>query len=335
MIWLTWRQFRLQALVAAAALAALAIGFGLTGPHLTSLYTQTCGTGDCSGAHLQQFLTAMKADGAYPLLYFAGGAVMYLAPLIIGVFWGAPLIARELQSGTHRLAWNQSVTRGRWLLVKLAVTGLVAMAFAGLAGLMLTWWAGPIDKAGGFPVGISQLSRFQPIIFGTRGIVPIGATAFAFTLGVATGLFIQHVIPAMAVTLGLFAAALVAMPLWVSPHLITPAEYTHRITANLTTMQMASNGEINDPVTSMPGAWILSDQVTTPAGQVFQLPDVAACQTGTQQQCDAWLASQPLRQHVSYQPANRYWLFQWYETGIWLAISLALSAGCLWKIKTL
>jgi hypothetical protein len=122
MIWLTWRQFRLQALVAAAALAALAIGFGLTGPHLTSLYTQTCGTGDCSGAHLQQFLTAMKADGAYPLLYFAGGAVMYLAPLIIGVFWGAPLIARELQSGTHRLAWNQSVTRGRWLLVKLAVT---------------------------------------------------------------------------------------------------------------------------------------------------------------------------------------------------------------------
>ena len=333
MIWLTWRQFRLQAVAAAAALAALTIGYGLTGPHLASLYTQTCGTGTCRGAHLQQFLAAMKADSAYPILYFAGSAVMYLAPLIIGVFWGAPLIARELETGTHRLAWNQSITRRRWLLVKLTVTALAAATFAGLAGLALSWWAAPIDKAGGFPVGISQLSRFQPIIFGTCGIVPISAAALAITLGVTTGLLTRRVIPAMALTLGLFATALAAMPLWISPHLITPAQYTHPVTASLTTMQITSNGQINDPVTTMPGAWILSDQVITPVGQVFELPHVAACQTGTQQQCDAWLASQPLRQRVRYQPVSRYWPFQWYETAIWLAMALALSAGCLWKIK--
>jgi CheY-like chemotaxis protein len=277
----------------------------------------------------------MKANAVYPLLYFAGAAVIYLAPLIIGIFWGAPMVAREIETGTFRLTWNQSITRTRWLMVKLAIAGLAAMTFAGLASLMVTWWASPIDAAGGFPVGISQLSRFQPEIFGARGIVPIGAAALAFTLGVTAGTLIRRMLPAMAVTLGLFAAALVAMPLWVSPHLITPAQYTHPITANLVTMQMTGDGQINDPVTTMPGAWILSDQVITKTGQVFVLPSIPACQTGTQQQCDAWLASQPLRQHVSYQPASRYWLFQWFETAIWLAISLALTAACRWRIKTL
>ncbi len=72
--------------------------------------------------------------GGYPLLYFAGGAVMYLTPLIIGAFWGAPMIARELEAGTHRLAWNQSVARDRWLLAKLGIGGLAAMVFAGPGG---------------------------------------------------------------------------------------------------------------------------------------------------------------------------------------------------------
>jgi hypothetical protein len=332
MMWLTWRQFRLQALVAVAALAALGLALGLTGPNLARLYAQTCGTSrSCTAA----FLSLVRADGTYPLLYFAGAAVMYLAPLLIGIFWGAPMVARELENGTFRLAWNQSVTRGRWLAVKLALTGLAAMAFAGVASVMVTWWARPIDRAGGFPVGLSQLSRFQPEIFGARGIAPVGAAALAFTLGVTAGTLIRRILPAMAVTLGVFAVALVAMPLWISPHLVPPQQLTRPITASLATMQVTGNGELNDPVTSMPGAWILSDQVVTAKGSVFVLPTVPACQDGTQQQCDAWLARQSLRQHVTYQPASRYWLFQWLETAIWLVIALALAAVSRWRITTL
>ena len=78
----------------------------------------------------------------------------------------------------------------------------------------------------------------------------------------------------MAVTLAVFAAALVAMPLWISPHLITPAQYTRPVVANLTTMQMTSSGQFNDPVTSLPGAWILTDQIITAEGKVFSLPQV-------------------------------------------------------------
>ena len=138
----------------------------------------------------------------------------------------------------------------------------------------------------------------------------------------------------MAVTLGLFAALLVAMPLTVSPHLITAAQYTRPVTASLTTMAVSGNGQLNDPVKDMPGGWILTDQIITKSGSVFVLPDVPACQTGTQAQCDAWLAAQPLRQHVVYQPASRYWAYQILETSIWLAIAAALSALCLRRIRS-
>ena len=325
MTWLAWRQSRLQFLIAAAALALIALAYGLTASGLNHLYAEY-------GAHPAAFLAQVRTGG-YPVLYFAGGAVMYLTPLVIGAFWGAPMIARELEAGTHRLTWNQSVTRTRWLLVKIAIGGGAAMLFAGIAGLLLSWWAGPIDQVGGFPVGTSQLSRFEPIVFGTRGIVPIGAAALAFMIGVTAGLLVRRTIPAMGVTLAVFAAALVAMPLWISPHLITPAQYTRPVVANLTTMEMTSSGQLNNPVTSLPGAWILTDQIITAQGKVFSLPQVPACQTGTQAQCGAYLAKQPLRQHVVYQPASRYWAFQVLETVLWLAIALALAGFCTWRIR--
>ena len=325
MTWLAWRQSRLQFLIAACALLLLTLAFALTEPGLSRLSAEY-------GAHPAAFLARVQTGG-YPVLYFAGGAVMYLTPLVIGAFWGAPMIARELEAGTHRLTWNQSVTRTRWLLVKIAIGGGAAMLFAGIAGLLLSWWAGPIDRAGGFPVGTSQLSRFAPIVFGTRGIVPIGAAALAFMIGVTAGLLVRRTIPAMGLTLAVFAAALVAMPLWISPHLITPAQYTRPVVANLTTMQMSSSGQLNDPVKSLPGAWILTDQIITAQGKVFSLPQVPACQTGTQSQCDAYLAKQPLRQHVVYQPASRYWTFQILEAFIWLAIAAALAAFCTWRIR--
>jgi ABC-type multidrug transport system permease subunit len=119
----------------------------------------------------------MRSDAVYPLLYFAGGAAVYLTPALIGIFWGAPLVTRELEAGTLRLTWNQSVTRTRWMAAKLALIGLVAMATAGLLSLMVTWWSGPIDQAGGFPVTMGQLSRFSPLVFDARGFAPVGYAA--------------------------------------------------------------------------------------------------------------------------------------------------------------
>src|SRR5271154_800415 len=154
MIWLTWRQFRVQALALLIPLVALAVALIWTEPGLAHLYSANglnrCAVpGDC-GQRTTAFLTAVQSS-KYPLGYFVGGAVLYLFPAVIGAFWGAPLISRELEAGTFRLAWNQSVTRTRWTLVKLALVGLTAMAIAALASVLVTWWAAPVDAAGGFP----------------------------------------------------------------------------------------------------------------------------------------------------------------------------------------
>ena len=88
---------------------------------------------------------------------------------------------------------------------------------------MQTWWAAPITQAvaDGSSSGPAQ-SRFSQLNFATHGITPIGYAAFAFALGVAAGALIRRTVPAMAVTLAIFAALQVALPLWVRPNLAPP-----------------------------------------------------------------------------------------------------------------
>ena len=134
-------------------------------------------------------------------LFQAAIVVVAVAPAIIGVFWGAPLVARELEAGTHRLAWTQSVTRTRWLATKLGVTTLAAAATVGLLTFAVTWWSQPLDGAlsstqGGLP------SRITPVTFAMRGVVPVGYAVFAVVLGATLGAVFRRSLPAMAVTLG-------------------------------------------------------------------------------------------------------------------------------------
>jgi hypothetical protein len=344
MIWLTWRQFRAQALSGLAVLAVFAVMLAVTGLHLAHLYDisgiGTCHShGDC-GPAANSFLSELNAANIYPTIFNIAIGVLLLAPAIIGIFWGAPLIARELEAGTFRLAWNQSVTRSRWLAVKLAATGLASMAAAGLLSLMLAWWAGPLDRAAALSGDHGRVTipgRFEPLIFATRGITPIGYAAFAFVLGVAAGVLIRRTVPAMAITLAVFAAVQIAMPFWIRPHLIAPAHVTSALNTHALTQLTNSSGgamTVTGGVT-MPGAWILSNQSVNAAGQVFTGPAPQPClsQTGSMQACMDALARLHLRQYVVYQPASRYWDFQWIETGIFIALALLLAGSCFWLVR--
>jgi ABC-2 family transporter protein len=311
MIRLSWLQFRPQAVTAAAALAAAAVTLAAASPH-----------------------RAVNA-GFYHWLYMAGTVVLYLTPALIGLFWGAPLISRELETGTYRLAWTQSISRTRWLAVKLSLAGLASMATAGLLSLMVTWWSSPIDRLN--PFGNNRLS---PLPFATRDLTPVGYAAFALALGVAVGLLLRRTVPAIAVTLAVFAAVQVAVPLWVRPHLFTPV----RAVSALSISDITDVGD-NWPGTSLfvgakadiPGAWVYSNQVTTPGGSTFLGPEPQAClalgKDGSSDACDAALARLHLRQAVTYQPASRYWAFQGAETGLYFLLALLLAGFCTWRVS--
>jgi hypothetical protein len=339
MIWLTWRQFRVQALTAAAALAVFAILLAATGPHLASLYAASgipgCHGGTC-GVAASDFLSRLAVTGPYPIMYLLGIGLILIAPAIVGIFWGAPLIARELETRTSALAWNQSITRTRWLVVKLTLTGLAAMAVTEALSLIYTWWADPIGKAIGL-LGLGNGSghpwegRFSSVVFATHGITPLGYAAFAFTLGTATGALIRRTVPAMAVTLAIFAAAQIAMPLGVRPHLIPP----DRTIVTIESAGLDFGNLTATVVPGQPGAWLVSSGAINAAGQpVSNLP--VACQaafSGLKPTSPGpCLESHGFRESITYEPGSRYWPLQGIETGIFLALALALAGFCFWRL---
>lgn len=331
MTWLTWRQFRTQAVVATVGLAALIVVAILAGLHLSHLYADAglagC-TNNCAALN-ENFLNQVKGGASARLMQYAVGAV-HVIPVVIGVFWGAPLIARELESGTYRLAWNQSVTRGRWLAIKLAGVGLASVLVVGLGSLAVTWWQSPYDRA--------SLDRLSTGVFGAHGIVPMGYAAFAFAVGVTAGLLLRRTVPAMAVTLVVVTAALIIMPTFVRAHLMTPVSLTGVVDANnLEEISMTGNGQHMTVLGSVdvPGAWVVSNRSVTADGHTFTGPvDTTACNrdVDSPRTCIDWIASLHLRQAATYQPASRFWALQWRETAIFAGAALLLCGFCFWWV---
>jgi ABC-2 family transporter protein len=331
MIRFTWHRFRAQALAALGALAVLTVVLAITGIQLAHAYDAAVAAcrlrGDCASG-LRNALNFPSSSE----LALAGllNALVVAVPALIGMFWGAPLIAREFETGSFRLAWTQGVTRTRWLAVKLGVAGVAGMAAAGLLSLMVTWWSSPIAA-----VDDGRLSSFH-----SSGVAPVGYAAFAFALGAAAGLVTRRTMPAMAVTLAIFAAVTFAFPVWVRPHLIPPVQATVTLSAaSINGFTFSPDGRtlyVQTAPPDIPGAWILSSQLTTPDGRpASAVPATGTCElkNAPGNSCEAYIESLHLRQTVSYQPASRYWPLQWYETGIYLALALALAGFCLWRIR--
>ncbi|MEU7853475.1 ABC transporter permease [Nonomuraea sp. NPDC049141] len=334
MIWLTWRQFRAQAMAVYGLLAALAILLVIIGPPLA-------GSG------------VARLTSAEDQVYDLGIMLVYGLPAIIGIFWGAPLVTRELETGTYRLVWNQTVTRTRWLATKLVITGLAAAIATGLLSLAVTWWAGSID-AGSQPstafgvIGDESFApRVSPLVFGARGIVPVGYAVFAFVLGVAAGILLRRTVLAMAVTLAVFVAVQVAVLFAVRPYVIPAVRDTVPITAaNVAKLGVTGSGGLADLAVAGPrGAWVLATETVDAAGQVVTAPPWAAtCMAPPRQmsdahpvagqECFAKLTALGYRQLVTYQPAGRFWALQGIETAIFLALSALLTWLCVRWTRT-
>ncbi|MFE2283783.1 ABC transporter permease subunit [Streptomyces sp. NPDC059443] len=339
MIWLTWRQYRIQTLVALAALAALSIFLVVTGLQMRDTYDSNvvgCHT-DCESAK------AALVTQYQTLSYYVTG-LMIAVPGIIGVFWGAPLIARELEAGTHRLVWNQSITRGRWLAVKLGAVGLIAVTVTGLLSLLVTWWASPMDRI--------NLDRFTPLLFSGRAIVPLGYAAFAFTVGACAGLLIRRTVPAMAATLVVFTAVQILVPFAIRPHFMS-AERTDVALRSLamaqpgtgsavapkdgwngTQIQLSGSGDNAHLAVgvSRPGDWVVSTPGPAVDSAGREVRGSEGCAEARVDPLDCF-AKSDLHVKVAYQPADRYWTFQWIETGVFLALAGLLAGFCSWWLR--
>jgi hypothetical protein len=136
-IWLAWRQFRLHAALAAVATAGAGAFLILLGNQIRDSY-QTYREQCPTGAECPDLVAQFAAEYHNQVLVLNG--LLMLVPLLIGLFWGAPLVAREAETGTHALVWNQSITRRRWLLTRLLV-GIIAVVMVVQEPVCL--WPGP------------------------------------------------------------------------------------------------------------------------------------------------------------------------------------------------
>jgi hypothetical protein len=351
MIRLTWLQARTQTLAAAAALAALAVIAAVTGVHLSHLYSQLV-----ASCHPQNNCSLALSDflGHYRFLQNTLDVLLRLTPALLGVFWGAPMLARELETGSFRLGWTQSVSRRRWLLTKLGLLGGATAVLVGLLTLTATWWYRAIDA--------TQDSRYA--VFDRRDLAPIGYALFAFAAGTLAGAILRRTVPAMAATIAVFVAARVAVATWVRPRLLPPL---HVATSLLNTNQFGfesrdgSAPALVAPGSAPHGGWTISSHLVTSSGHVAGLAERTAF---VKQYCGQ-IAPPPLpgaggargvrtrgdgaafdacREHaaqiyhlvVAYQPAGRYWAFQWMELGIFVALAAAALVGCyLWTTRRL
>lgn len=303
MTWLAWRQLRANALFAAAAATAVVVVLALTREHIE----RHAGSGDLSTG--------------YESLRLLGTGLVGM-PAFIGAFWGAPLLARELEAGTHRLAWTQGVTRRRWLATKLAVAGVTAAVFTAVFSLVFTWWSLPFDRLG---------NRIGTANFGQRGVAPIAYTVFALALGALAGAVLRRTLPAMATTLVGFFVVRFAFQWIVRPRLIAPVA--------LTLPNHSFGQRVGE--TSSYGGWIMSSSTVDGSGHVLTASQVDrllvdSCSLGRDSSADAWEACAHrvgLRDLVKIHPADHFWTLQAWESACFLLIAAALAFACFWWVR--
>lgn len=317
MIAWSFRRLRQEMLVTVVALAAIGVLALITGRAMYHTYTSS-GLSEClSGAASRADCNALSSqfDDKFNSLQILITPLILL-PALFGAFVGGPLVAREVEAGTHRFFWTQSVTRRRWL----ASSGGAAMAFALVAGALyslIAWaWLDVTNK-----VTDERFGR----MYDFQGVVPIASTVMAAAFGVLAGAMLRRTVPAIAATVGAFIGVRLFVALVVRPHLMSPVVARFPIGPDY-------------PIDGT-GAWVLSEKTMDAAGRVYgeggslnvtglagkctSLPSVTKGDLPPIDAVEACLRELNVQNVVKYQPGSRFWTFQLLESGILVALAAA------------
>jgi hypothetical protein len=321
MTWLVWRQHRKQLLFGVAALGVLAAFFLATGLPMREQFEQL-GLADCLpqtieattvanlfgdvGTDAGDVRTEDSSTAAVTVCaqaareFFSGhqyvfdtGLLLLILPMLAGMFWGAPLVARELEHGTHRLVWTQSTSRLRWAATKVGLVATAVLLMTAVYAALLTWWITPVIQTSG--------QRFDYMIFDMHGIVVFGYVVFALALGIFAGAVTKRLLPAMAMTVVGFLGARIVVMLVARPNYL--ATETERFSTGV-----QSEVRWNE----LHGDWIVS----RPSGRTGCAAGASAC-----------------FDTVTVHPARHFWAFQAIEVSIFVALAVGLLIASIYWVR--
>jgi len=325
MAWVTWRQHRIALTGVALLLGALAALLWITGLPVHHAYAAATACRPASSAACTVLISRFNGmDGL-----FANGYVLQAVPALIGAFAGAPVLARELETGTFRYAWTQGFGRRRWTLAKLVSIAVVIAAAAAAFSALISWYYQPYLATENHAVGLTEWSPLSVGLFDLRGVAFAAWTLAALVIGALAGMLIRRVVPAIAATLVVYAGLAVAAGAFLRQHYLAPLAIK-----NMFGYQLSGS------------AWVVGEQwLKTRGGQPVSEFWVSQVLRGAPQQVggkgrvpQAASVVQYLTRHgytlvTSYQPGSRFWSFQWIEGGWLLALSVLGIAATVWLVR--
>jgi hypothetical protein len=322
MIWLTWRQSRLESLIGGATLALVAAFLLWNGHHMISSY-HDAGLPSCVAQYADDGECRTAADAFLRRFDDLRGIKMVLLiclPFLLGLLLAAPT-ALDFEQGTYRLAWTQSVSRRRWLAVKIGVGLAIAVGVSLALVALWTWWLGPLDDLQG---------RFNSNSFDFEGTAPVAYTIFAFALCLAVGTVLRRSVPAVGIGLVGFLAARAVVSDQLRPRYLRPVKLTWSPTDPA---PPAAQGQIFGD-----GNWVISQGYTVAAGH-SPAPGESSVRSciGDAASKSGDLFNGCLRDHglvntMVYHPADRFWVFQGIETALFLGVAAGLLALTFWWV---
>jgi hypothetical protein len=322
MAWVTWRQHRVALTGMAAFLGVLAVYLWRAGLGLHHAYTAATGCHPASSFACGELVRSFNGMNGF----LAPGYALQAVPALIGAFLGAPVLARELETGTFRYAWTQGFCRWRWTLAKLVTLAVVVAAATGAFSVLLSWYYQPYLGAGNQYLALYEASPLSGGLFDLRGVAFAAWALAAFAIGALAGMLIRRVVPAIAATLTVYAGLAVAAGAYLRPHYLTPLVIRNNFPPGSAFMVSRWWTRGGVPV---------SESVV---GQVLQGAPPQSAGKGGGGVPQSFASVQYLSQHgytqwISYQPASRFWPFQWIEGGWLLALSVLLIAATVWLVR--
>src|ERR1019366_9029594 len=318
----TWRQHRIALAGVAVLLGALAVWLWVIGTPLHHAYAAAAACHPASSAACQNL--ADTFNGMNHFLVLSDGLILQLVPVLIGAFAGAPVLAREMETGTFRYAWTQGFGRWRWALAKLVLLAAVLAAAGGAFGVLVSWYYQPYFAPGNQALGLQEISPFATL-FSLRDVAFAAWTLAAFAIGALAGMLIRRIVPAIIATLAAYAGLAFATAGLLRKHYLTPPLTSSPNvpgTAGIISQWSTRDGRF-DFAGFPPNSLLNRFCSSLPPGPGKPSLEAFA-------QC---LARHGYTQWTSYQPASRFWPFQWIEGGWLLALSVLLIAATIWLVR--
>jgi hypothetical protein len=313
MLWTGWRLQRTETLIAAGIVALIAVLLVPTGIQIANAYSND-GLAAC--ASFQSSAACGNAIGSFTQKWSSlVGLVTWLTlvPGLIGVLLAAPFLL-DLENGTYRLAWTQSITRRRWLAGKLGLAVACSLAAGLILILLMTWWHTP---------WVHLQGRMQSPNYDFEGTVILGYGLFALGLAVAMGAVWRRAVPALMVAFGGYFAARIFVDTWLRQHFVSPVSATWK--ASLNGPNLDKDWVLSEGPSNRLGHYI-GQSSGGGIGGTLAVPDKCLRAIGTiAKPCrpSGWI-------HAVYQPGSHFWALQGVETALFGGIGLALVAFAAW-----